>query len=68
MAESRRPADLKSLSDRELMEALYRAVYGEEPVHAGIAQRVKRLETGFWVLLLFVLGIEGVTKIPTLIN
>ena len=49
MDQAETPHGVKDLSDRELMEALYRAVYGEKPVHAGIATRVKRLETGFWV-------------------
>lgn len=63
MDQAETPHGVKDLSDRELMEALYRAVYGEKPVHAGIATRVKRLETGFWVLLTVVVGFEGATKL-----
>lgn len=53
------PHEISQLSDRDLMEAVYRAIYGERPVHAGIATRVRRLETGFWTILAIVLGTEG---------
>ena len=53
------PEAVHNLSDRDLLEAVYRAVYGEEPVHAGLATRVRRLEIGYWVLVGSVIVGEG---------
>lgn len=55
----------KELSDRELLEAVYRAVYGEEPIQPGIARRVTRLEYVVMGLSLAIAGFEG---LPVLID
>jgi hypothetical protein len=45
------------------MEAVYRGIYGEEPIHPGLARRVTRLERGvlFIVLVLVSAGLIEVT-------
>ena len=55
----------KDLSDRELLEAVYRAVYGEEPIQPGLARRVTRLEYFVIALTVAVASAEG---LPILIS
>jgi hypothetical protein len=45
------------------MEAVYRGIYGEEPIHPGLAKRVTRLERGvlFIILALVSAGIIQIT-------
>jgi hypothetical protein len=55
-----KPPSPHDMSDRQILEAVYRAVYGEEPVQPGLAKRVSRLELYFLLLFLSVAGFNGI--------
>ncbi len=59
MRDDREQPKANELTDRELLEMLYRGIYGEPPVHPGLARRVRRLEFGYFILAALVLGVEG---------
>ena len=59
-----RPESIKVLTDRELMEAVYRGIYGEEPIHPGLAKRVTRLERVVLLILLILVGAGLVEVVP----
>lgn len=59
-----RPEDVKALGDRDLLEAIYRAIYGEEPIQPGLARRVTRLERAVLFLILTMVGAGLIQVVP----
>lgn len=66
--EQTRPHELKNLTDRDLMEAVYRGIYGEEPIHPGLAKRVTRLERGVFFIVLVLVSAGLIEVAPNLLN